>query len=523
MVTASDASGWLAPEALLARHAARAPSRSAIVDVDSGERISRSELQQVVDGVAAQLAERGVGRGTRVVLLIDSGIGTVVTWLALWRVAAVVCPFDISQIGAASTSEAFDLLGPALVLHGPRIGALDLMAVAGSVPCARFGHWPPAAGEVADIRLTPLSQGAPAIGAGAGADDVAAACCTSGSAGHIKVVLHDHASYALNGIASRWLLGLREDDHLLDYRSLSWYSPQILSLMPMLQLGLTLHLARQFSASRFPDWVERYGIHVAAGVPTVLNILLQQPAQRLHDAIGGLRAMTSSSAPLTGGAWERFEQAFDVPILNLYGSSECGWICGNRLEDRRTGTVGRPVPGVRVDVVDATGRPCAPGEPGEIVVDSPKLAVGILQPDGTLRRVRGAPFPTRDLGLHDGDGFVRLLGRLDDLTIRGGVKISPSEIEDVMLVHHDVVEAAAVGVPDPIYGQEAVCFVVLRAGAEADRAALIAHAHARLPREKRPKTVWVMDALPHNARGKIRRDALRAHWRDVLGDADRQP
>ncbi len=507
---------WLPVERLLALHAAREPQRTAVVDVDRDVHLSFGELPALVDGVALQLRDLGVRRGSRVVLIIDGPIETLVAWLALWRLAAVVCPFDISQVGAHTTQAAFNTLQPELLLHGQRIGVVDIPASA--VPCVRFSQWPPVPWQAAAVTLTPTSATSALADLGAQAGDVAAACCTSGSSGHLKIVLHDHASYWLNGLASQTLLGLHEDDRMLEYRSLSWYSPQILTLMPFLQCGFSLHMARQFSATRLPDWLARYGISVVAGVPTVLNILLAQPAERLRESTAGLRVMSSSSAPLAAHTWARFEHETGITVLNLYGSSEGGWICGNRLGDRRMGTVGRPAPGIELRIVDAEGRECAVGEPGEVVIEGGKLALGTLQADGQLNPIRGAPFATRDLGVRDVEGFVHLLGRMDDLVIRGGVKISPSEIEDALLTHADVAEAAAVGVPDPIYGQQAVAFVVLRAGAGVDAAELQAHVANQLAREKCPLAVCPIEALPRNARGKLRRDALQARWHDMDGE-----
>ena len=512
-----DPAVWSPVEQLLARHAACHPLRDAIVDVDRDVAIGFGELARVVDGVALQLRARGIGHGSRVVLLIDGGVETVVIWCALWRLAAVVCPFDISQIGATSTQEAFNTLRPALLLHGRRIADGDIPP--GTAPRLQFGQWPSLAHDTAAIRMLALPQGDTLQGPGAALHDVAAACSTSGTGGRMKIVLHDHASYWLNGQASRHLLALTEADRMLDYRSLSWFSPQILSLMPFLQLGMTLHLARQFSASRFPDWLAHHRITVSTGVPTVLNMLLNRPLDRLRECATGLRVMSSSSAPLALSTWKRFERKTRIPVMNLYGSSEGGWICGNRPGDRALGTVGKPVPGITLDIVDAQGAPCAVDEPGEVVIDGEKLALGMVEADGSLRPIRGARLSTRDLAVRGADGFVRLLGRLDDLVIRGGVKISPGEIDDALLGHPAVAEAATVGVPDAIYGQEAICFVVLREGMVLADAVLHAWAAGMLPREKRPKAVCVIDTLPRNARGKLRRDALQARWMDLVAES----
>lgn len=517
-MTSSDRlDDWLPVNRLLARHAGRHPSRPAVTDIDRSVAIRFDDLAGVVEGVAVQLHSFGVVRGTRIVLIIDNPIETLIVWLAVWRLAAVVCPFDISQIGATTTQTALNTLQPAMVLHGQRIDVSDILA--GTVPCVRFSQWPPQPSQLAAIFLQArpntdaLGHIEPTV------HDLASACCTSGSSGRMKIVLHDHAGYWLNGRASIELLGLHEGDRMLDYRSLSWYSPQILTLMPFLRLGLSLSLARQFSSSRFPEWLTQHGITVAAGVPTVLNILLSQPMAHLHQSASGLRVMSSSSAPLATHTWERFEEESGIAVLNLYGSSEGGWICGNRPNQRRVGTVGRAVADLEVHIVDATGAPCPPGVPGEIVIEGPKLALGVLLPDGAVDPIRGTRFATRDQAVRDTDGFVRLLGRIDDLVIRGGVKIAPSEIEDALLTHPAVAEAAAVAIPDPIYGQEAVCFVVLQEGEAAAPAMLASHAAGMLPKEKCPKAICVIDTLPRNARGKLRRDALQMRWNEMAQDA----
>jgi acyl-coenzyme A synthetase/AMP-(fatty) acid ligase len=283
--------------------------------------------------------------------------------------------------------------------------------------------------------------------------------------------------------------------------------------MPLLQIGLTLHIARHFSATRFPDWIAQHRITVVAGVPTVLNILLQNSMVRLKDCASKVRLMTSSSAPLATHTWERFERESGIPVINLYGTSETGWICGNRLNERRMGTVGLVVSGVKLDIVNANRSSCKTGELGELVIESTKIALGTLQEDGSLLQIRNQPFFTRDLASRDENGFVRLIGRMDDLVIRGGVKISPGEIEDAILTHPDVCEAVVLCVPDKIYGQEAICFVVLRSTTTVDSNALVMHLKNSLPREKLPKSILAIDSIPRNIRGKVHLDALTAHWR----------
>nr|WP_244208113.1 fatty acid--CoA ligase family protein [Paraburkholderia hospita] len=370
----------------------------------------------------------------------------------------------------------------------------------------------PSSGDTQSLDTTPLPDTATV----SDANDIASMCCTSGTTGIPKIVVYDHACYWLNGLDSIDLLGLSRDDRMLEYRSFDWYSAQILSFIPFLQLGSTLCVARRFSRSRFGDWIRDQQVTVCAGVPTVLNMLLEPPLDMPAGTFASLRAMTCSTAPLSPVQWRRFEQLYGIRILNLYGSSEAGWMCGNRLQRRKIGTVGYPAAHIAFDIVDPEGMSCGPDVEGQVVVDGAKLALGVLQRDGTLLPIRGTPLFTRDIAARDAQGFVRMAARMDDLIIRGGVKIVPQEIEDVMRAHPQVQDVAALGVPDPVYGQETVCFVVAQPGAAPDGKALRAHCSEHLAREKLPKEVFVIGALPRSARGKILRDALRQQWWQIV-------
>ena len=188
------------------------------------------------------------------------------------------------------------------------------------------------------------------------ADDIACMFCTSGTTGRPKIVVYDHAAYWLNGSRTLEFLGLTEDDRTLEYRSFGWNSAQVLSLMPFLQKGLTMHIAKRFSHSRFFEWIKNYGITFSAGVPTVLNMLLNKPLGYTAKDIPTLRLMTCSTAPLTAQQWQQFEEMYGVKLLQLYGMSEAGWVCGNRHYRRKMGTVGLPALHQEFEIVDARGQ-----------------------------------------------------------------------------------------------------------------------------------------------------------------------
>jgi acyl-coenzyme A synthetase/AMP-(fatty) acid ligase len=286
--------------------------------------------------------------------------------------------------------------------------------------------------------------------------------------------------------------------------------------MPFLEKGLTLHLAKRFSHSRFFDWIRAHGITFAVGVPTVVNMLLNKPLGYTAKDVPSLRLMSCSTAPLTPEQWLRFEEMYGVKLLQMYGMSEAGWICCNRHYRSKMGTVGVPALYQEFEIVDAQGRPCPPGVEGEVTVGGPHCAVGYLRDDGTIEPIRGTRIKSGDLAIMDADGFVRVSGRTKDLIIRGGMNIAPLEVDEVLLKHPAVLDAAAVGVPDPILGEEVACYVVARPGSGLTEAAVIEHCRASLPPPKVPKQVVIVAELPKSDRGKVLRDKLKADWKERM-------
>lgn len=163
-------------------------------------------------------------------------------------------------------------------------------------------------------------------------------------------------------------------------------------------------------------------------------------------------------------------------------------------------------------LLDADGLEVAQGEPGEITVSGPQLTHGYLKPDGSIEKLPASGHRTGDLGVIDADGHIKVVGRLKELIIRGGVNISPVEIDNVLSRHPDIVEGAGVGVPDKIYGDEVVAFVVTRSGSGLSTEDVIAHCGQFLAPFMTPKDICFVDELPRNERGKLDREALAASW-----------
>jgi acyl-CoA synthetase (AMP-forming)/AMP-acid ligase II len=319
-------------------------------------------------------------------------------------------------------------------------------------------------------------------------------------------------AYWLNGLNTIDFLDLTEEDRTLEYRSFGWNSAQVLSLMPWIVTGLSMYFAKRFSHSRFFEWITSRSITFAAGVPTVVNMLLGEPLGIGADDIPTLRRMTCSTAPLSPEQWKKFETMYGVTLLQLYGMSEAGWVCGNRHNRRRMGTVGPPAKHQQFRIVDGEGNPCPPGIEGEVTVGGPQTAIAVITPEGEWEDQRLKPLRTGDLAIMDEDGFVTVTGRSKDLIIRGGVNIAPLEIDHVIARLDKVGEAAAIGVPDDIYGEEVVCYVVPKPGANLSEDEVLAHCAGALPEFKRPKRAHIVGELPKSDRGKIRRDDLKEKW-----------
>jgi acyl-CoA synthetase (AMP-forming)/AMP-acid ligase II len=506
---------------LLAEYARRDPAKTAIVDLDQGgASISFGELDQVVTDIAIDLKRRGVAKGDRVLLLSDETLEKLLIWLGAWRMGAVVCPLNI-ELNAANLAELAAMIRPKIMLYHKE---LDGPALTRGVdaPLIRFGAWKPASGnDSQDQYFTALAHGGKAadVPERNNAEDTSCMFCTSGTTSKPKIVVYDHCAYWLSGLDTIDILGLEANDKTLEYRSFGWNSAQILSLLPFLQKGLTMHLARRFSHSRFFEWIQKHELTFAAGVPTVVNMLLNKPLGYTAKDLPSLRLMTCSTAPLTAEQWKNFEEMYGVTLLQLYGMSEAGWICGNRHYRRRMGTVGPPAKHQEFEIVDGEGKVCPPEVEGEVSVGGPQVAIGYLMEDGTIDPVRGKRIKTGDLAKMDADGFVRVTGRTKDLIIRGGMNIAPLEIDAVLLKHPGIYDGAAVGVPDKIYGEEVVAYVMAKPGATLTEADVVAHCKQHLAAAKLPKQVLIVPELPKSDRGKVLRDKLKADWLGRTGQA----
>jgi acyl-CoA synthetase (AMP-forming)/AMP-acid ligase II len=493
------------------------PDKIALYDLDQDKSISWEQLHRWANLVARHLEDQGIKRGDRVGLLSDESLEKMIIWMGIWRLGAVVCPLNI-EINVAHIQELLGSIGPKLTLWHK---AIDGPALTEGIDCdiMAFDSWQP------DMNGDPgsdefFSQVAALASDGNldevqsenTAEDLSCIFCTSGTTSRPKCVVYNHMAYWLNGLNTIDFLGLTADDRTLEYRSFGWNSAQVLSLMPWIVTGLSMFIAQRFSRSRFFDWIKTHELTFAAGVPTVVNMLLNEPTGVTADDIPSLRLMTCSTAPLSPEQWKQFEEMYGVTLLQLYGMSEAGWICGNRHYRRQMGTVGPPAKHQEFLIVDGNADACDDGIEGEVTVGGPQTCVAIISPEGEWEDQSDVRISTGDLAIKDEQGFVRVTGRTKDLIIRGGVNIAPLEIDHVLMKHTKISEAAAIGIPDKIYGEEIVCYVVPKPGETLTEPEILGHCETALPAFKSPKQVYIVTDLPKSDRGKILRDDLKSLW-----------
>jgi len=506
-----DSTAYTDVNTLLEDHARRRGNKIFIESPDQGSRVTFGEFEALTRRFANCLAAEGVAFGDRISVLSENTIEALVTFWGALRAGVIVNPIN-AEIREKHVGHILHEVRPKLVFCHRELPGDPLTLVPAGTASIRFGSWnapSPAPGDLF-ARLRTASD-AP-VTARPKRGDWSCINYTSGTTDLPKGAIWTHEAYYAMSESPVDRLEITDADTILDYRHFSWSSPQILSIGPTLQTGATLVLARKFSPARFFDWIRDHGVTVAVGIPTVINMLLARPVAVTAADLPALRFMTSSTAPLSLEKHREFEKTYGIPIVQLAGGTETGFMCGNHPGDRRHGSIGRPTLNMRVRILDDAGRELPPGEEGEMVVSGRQLASAYWQGPDRLVPIPQDGFRNGDLARRDADGYVYITGRKKDIIIKGGVNIASLELTNCLLEHPDVADAAAVGVADNIYGEVPVGFIVVRVGRWPTEATLLEHCRDKLAAFKVPAAVVLIDAIPRNANGKIDRSALAALW-----------
>lgn len=341
-------------------------------------------------------------------------------------------------------------------------------------------------------------------------DDLAVILYTSGTTGVPKGVALSHANLESNARAAASLHELGREDWAVAVLPLSHsYGLTVMNAGHI--LGTRAALLRWFQPEAVLQAIQEFRAVSMSAVPTMLVYLLNYPDAERFDT-SSMRVWGSGAAPLPTEIVEPFEKKFGGRILEGYGLTEASpVVSAHRLSGpRKLGSVGRAIPGVTVSIQDDEDRSRPVGEIGEVCVKGPNVMVGYYRsPEETARTVRDGWLHTGDMGRLDTDGFLFIVERKKDLIIRGGFNIYPREVEEALYAHPQVVEAAVVGMKDPVMGEDVVAFVVVKDRQSATAEEIAAFCETRLARFKCPKQIRFVDSLPKSPIGKILRKELR--------------
>ena len=478
----------------------RSDDHPALVVPESGTSLSYAALQLSLDRAAGRLAAVGVGEGDRVALVAANGPALIVAFLAVGALGAAAAPLN-PALGAAELIAELDDLRASHLLHG---------GVAKAVAAAATARMPASVIGIEDGLMHIDGQVGNPIDAADDPDALALLLHTSGTTSKPKTVPIRQRNLVASTSAVAETYGLNADDVTMCTMPLFHVHGLVAAALATLSTGGTVVVPR-LRPSTFWDDVAKHGATWYTAVPTIHSYLLTRALERPAPGLHRLRFVRSCSAPLRAALWQRYENIIDVPLVEAYGMTEAAHqMASNPLPpgERRPGTVGRAT-GVELAVLDENWRPVPPGEQGEVAVRGPSVVDHYLDnPDATAASFRNGWFRTGDVGTFSADGYLTLVGRIKELINRAGEKISPYEVEDVLLSHPAVAEAAAYPVPDEKYGEQVGAVVVLRG--EVTPAELAAHCKERLATFKRPARVTILAEIPKGPTGKMQRRNLAA-------------
>ena len=461
---------------------------------DERQDLDNAAFADRVIAVAAVFAAAGLGRGDVLAIMLPNRVELVTSMFAAWRLGAAVTPVN-PALTAQEAGYQIDDAGATLV-------------VADSTGAAMLRDGGHRIIGLEQVTAPARPSEPPALVTAPNA--LALLIYTSGTTGLPKGVMLDHANISATAeLITGWFEMTPQTRSLL-VLPLFHVNGIMVSVVSPLLAGGSSFIAERFQAATFWTTVEKARPTFFSAVPTIYALLVSRPGAAPDTS--SLRFVICGAAPMPRQLIGEFEERFGVPVVEGYGLSECTVVCTlNPLHGvRKAGSVGIPVPGVEVGVVDAADTLLPAGQAGEVVVRGPNVMRGYLRrPDETAQVLRGGWLHTGDVGRFDDDGYLTLVDRVKDLIIRGGENVYPKEIEEVLYAHPAVLEAAVVGQPDPVFGEQPVAFVALRPGFGLEPDELIEHCRPSLARYKVPRAVYIERALPKNALGKIAKPVLR--------------
>ena len=479
-----------------------------------GGRLSYAELDALSDRFAHGLRASGVGPGEAVGLQLPNIPQFLIAYFGMLKAGCVGVPLNVLLKAPEVTyclgdARARSLITWAGVAEEAMRGAADAGVTAVYVVNTP-GVPEMSAGRRFEELLTVEPQTPPLEQTDPG--DTAVIVYTSGTTGTPKGAELTHFQLYMNADTPGRLFGIRDDDVVMVVLPLFHVFGLSSQLNVCVRFGATMSLVPRFDATKALEVMQRDGVTIFEGVPTMYVALLQHPSVGDYD-VSKLRIGISGGAPIPAEVLDAFEKQFGVVILEGYGLTETASTTTFNVSaaERKTYSVGKPVWGVDVQIWDDGQRPLPAGRDhvGEIVIRGVNMMRGYFgNPEATAEAFAGGWFHTGDLGFCDEDGYYFIVDRIKDLIIRGGYNVYPREVEEFLYAHPAVAQAAVVGVPDERLGEEVKAYVATKPGATVGEQELIDYVKTRVAAYKYPRTVEFRDALPLGPTGKVAKREL---------------
>ncbi|KAH9603486.1 hypothetical protein KSS87_010002 [Heliosperma pusillum] len=502
---------------LLKEVAGKFPTRRAI-SVSGKYDLSYNRLHNLIELAAARISAAGVNPGDVVALTFHNTIEFVITFLAVIRARATVAPLNM-----AYTTEEFEFYlsdSESKLLITSTDG--NKAAEAAALKLGIYHATASLSSPDSDLFLTLKDLDSASFESASSLindpSDVALFLHTSGTTSRPKGVPLSQLNLrsSVNNIKS--VYRLTESDSTVIVLPLFHVHGLMAALLSSLGAGaaVTLPSAGRFSASSFWSDMKTYSATWYTAVPTIHQIILDRHHTKPESEYPALRFIRSCSASLAPTILSRLEESFGAPVLEAYAMTEATHLmCSNPLPEdgpHKASSVGRPV-GQEMGILDENGVVQEAGSKGEVCIRGPNVTKGYKNnPEANKSAFQFRWFHTGDVGYFDEDGYLHLVGRIKELINRGGEKISPIEVDAVLLSHPGIAQAVAFGVPDDKYGEEINCAVIPREEAKMDEEDVISFCKKNLAVFKVPKKVFITDFLPKTASGKIQRRIVSEHF-----------
>ena len=502
----------------LTRRTKRMPNREAVVETDSGRRFTYGDVNARTNQLANALTELGATAGDRIGILLMNGSEFIETFFATAKIGATLVPLNWRL-----TPDELEFIlkdsGTTTLIFGPEFAeqVADIHARGSKTDLKRYIQH---GGDTAAFAQTfetltsaqPVSE--PALKGGD--DDLLFIMYTSGTTGLPKGVMHSHRTVfaAITNMMATNEAGTNETTLLsLPLFHVGALTPAFQSIYSAARLVIT----RSFDPVKSWEIIRDEKITNTLLVPAMLQAMKAVFDPSKHDA-SSMRSMVAGAAPVPVSLIDAFAE-MGISINQVYGMTEtCGPGCLILGEDAaaRPGSTGRGYFYTDVRITAPDGSECPPGVSGEVCMRAPNIMVGYWnRPEATAEALVDGWLYSGDVGVMDADGFVKIVERLKDMLISGGENVYPAEIENVLLAHSGVADAAVIGIPSEKWGESAMAVIVRAPGSDVSEADLIALSKTKLAGYKCVKRAKFIDTIPRNASGKILKRELRGIYADI--------